>query len=263
MISRYYAQFLSYLSDILKQTRCVNWIIDFHEMRERIIDTLKSLSIRCDPTSGPLVSVIVPTRNEAHRLPKLLYSIKNQCYQNIEIIVADYMSTDGTPQIGKSFGAKVLDVDRPGVGYATYLATNECKGEIIIRTDADTIFPRDIVHLVVKTLQSKGKLLANVGHVYYDGGFIENVLAFYYDKYLRRPWNTTGHFIAFKREIIEKGVNFNPKLRYDDDWDFGYRVYQTFGPRVFHYNYYKCVLVSARRIHATGLLRYVLGFRRR
>ncbi|MEM0241073.1 MAG: glycosyltransferase [Candidatus Nezhaarchaeales archaeon] len=237
--------------------------IDIREMQRRIAHALRSLSVQCAPSSGPLVSVVVPTRNEADRLPKLLYSIKNQCYRDIEVVVADYMSTDSTPQIAKLFGARVLNIEKPGVGYATYLAVNECKGEIIIRTDADTIFPRDILSLVVTMLQKKDKLVAHVGHVYYDGGFIENAMAFYYDKYLRKPWNTTGHFIAFKRELVEKGINFNPKLRYDDDWDFGYRVYQAFGPYVFSYNYYKSILVSARRIRTTGLFKYILGFRGR
>jgi len=241
----------------------VVWAIDIREMRRRIAHALRSLSVQCAPSSGPLVSVVVPTRNEADKLPKLLYSIKNQCYRDIEVVVADYMSIDSTSQIAKLFGARVLNVEKPGVGYATYLAVNECKGEIIIRTDADTIFPKDIISFTVAMLRRKNKLVAHVGHVYYDGGFIENAMAFYYDKYLRKPWNTTGHFIAFKRELVEKGINFNPKLRYDDDWDFGYRVYQAFGPHVFSYNYYRSVLVSARRIHATGLLRYILGFRRR
>lgn len=239
------------------------WITDLREMRERLIHAFKSLLVQCNPVSGPLVSIIVPTRNEANKLSRLLYSIKNQCYQNIEVIVADYMSADRTPQIAKIFGARVLNVDKPGVGYATHLAVDECKGDIIIRTDADAIFPNNIIRLAVNMLQRKEKLVAHVGHVYYDGGFTENVIAFYYDKYLRKLWNTTGHFIAFKRELVERGINFNPQLRYDEDWDFGYRVYQVFGPHVFNYNYYESILVSARRIHATGLFKYILGFRRR
>ncbi len=262
-MSQQFTQLLLYFSDFMRQAKFVTWTIDISEMQRRIAHALRSLSTQCTPSSGPLVSVVVPTRNEADILPKLLYSIKNQCYRDIEVVVADYMSTDGTPQIAKLLGARVLNLEKPGVGYATYLAVYECKGEIIVRTDADTIFPKDIISSTVAMLRDRSKLVAHVGHVYYDGGFIENAMAFYYDKYLRKPWNTTGHFIAFKRELVEKGINFNPKLRYDEDYDFGYRVYQAFGPHVFNYNYYKSVLVSARRIHATGLLRYILGFRRR
>lgn len=92
------------------------------------------------------------------------------------------MSTDGTPQIAKQLGARVLNLDKPGVGYATYLAVDECKGEIIIRTDADTIFLKDITSFTVAMLRDRSKLIAYASYVYYDGGFIENVMAFYHDK---------------------------------------------------------------------------------
>lgn len=52
------------------------------------------------------------------------------------------MSSDRTSQIGKLLGARVLYVDEPGVGHATHLAVNEARGEIMIRTDADTIFTK-------------------------------------------------------------------------------------------------------------------------
>lgn len=186
-MSERYSQLLLYLSKIAKQTKLIGGIIDVYEMRKRILNGYESILIRCNPVKGPLVSVVVPTRNEKHRLPILLHSIKNQCYQNIEVIVADYMSTDGATQITKSLGAKVLAIDKPGVGYATYLGVEECKGEIIIRTDADAIFPKDIVQFSVDMLQRKDKLVTHVGHVYYDAGFIENAMAFYCDKYLKAP----------------------------------------------------------------------------
>lgn len=141
-MSQQFTQLLLCFSDFMRQAKFVTWTIDISEMQRRIAHALRSLSTQCTPSSGPLVSVVVPTRNEADILPKLLYSIKNQCYRDIEVVVADYTSTDGTPQIAKLLGARVLNLEKPGVGYATYLAVYECKGEIIVRTDADTIFPK-------------------------------------------------------------------------------------------------------------------------
>ncbi|MEM1510047.1 MAG: hypothetical protein QW096_09310 [Thermofilaceae archaeon] len=66
---------------------------------------------------------------------------------------------------------KILDVARPGVGYATYLGVNESRGEIIIRTDADAVFPKDIIPFIVAMLRSRDKLVAHVGHIC-GGGFI-------------------------------------------------------------------------------------------
>src|SRR6202022_1844516 len=54
-------------------------------------------SWRCGPGAvAPLPSVIVPTLNGAHLLPECLDSLMRQSYANVEVIVADGASTDGT-----------------------------------------------------------------------------------------------------------------------------------------------------------------------
>jgi len=95
-----------------------------------------------------------------------------------------------------------------------------------------------------------------------DSGFIDNFVAFFNDKYWRDIWKTTGHFIAFKEDIRDV-VNFNPKLRIGEDFDFGWRAYKTFGAKAFHYNYRIAIPVSARRIKISGRTRYLLGYVRR
>jgi len=232
-------------------------------MKSRMTRALKDLHIECVSKFGPLVSIVVPTQNERNRIATLIKSIKASCYKNIEIIVADYLSTDGTPEIARALGARVLEIDRPGVGYASSVAVENSHGDIITRTDADVVFPLNVISIAVEMLRNEEKLVAHVGHVYYDGGLIENFMAFIYDKYLREVWHTTGHFIAFKRGLVEKSLNFNPKLRYDEDYDFGGRIYHRFGARVFAYDYRPSILVPARRIHITGRTRYILGYRKR
>jgi len=49
----------------------------------------------------PKISVIVPTYNSSRTIEKCLKSIKNQTYQNIEIIVIDNNSSDNTLKIAK------------------------------------------------------------------------------------------------------------------------------------------------------------------
>ena len=212
---------------------------------------------------GVKVSVVVPTRNERRYLPRLLSSLRRSPCKNVEIICVDYMSTDGTPDIAKLYGAKVIRVTRKGVGYANHVGVLNANGEIIIKTDADAIFPPNLIPSAVKALTSTANIvLYHVSHIYYDAGIVENLLAHLYDKYWRRPEQTTGHFIAFRREIY-KEVQFDINADVgEDDFKFGSDVYKRFGSHAIYYDRNTYVLVSARRIRKVGLLRYVLGIQR-
>lgn len=61
------------------------------------------------------VGVIIPTRNEAAALPHVLAAIPDWV---TAVVVADYLSKDGTPEIARRHGAIVVHVTRPGYGRA-------------------------------------------------------------------------------------------------------------------------------------------------
>ena len=74
------------------------------KIANRIIDLLKTSNVTND--NEPLVSVIVPNYNHSKYLPDRLESIANQKYKNIEIILLDDASTDGSDNILEEFAAK-------------------------------------------------------------------------------------------------------------------------------------------------------------
>jgi cellulose synthase/poly-beta-1,6-N-acetylglucosamine synthase-like glycosyltransferase len=209
----------------------------------------------------PFITFVVPTRNEAGYLPKLLMSINyiaQVCGVPIETIVVDYRSEDGTLDIAKKMGAKVVEVDKPGVGYASYVGVLNAKGDIVICTDADVIMTPSAIQEIIKVFMiNPEKLIATIGHIYYPLDLTTNLVAYLYDYYIRRPYKTTGYFIAFKKSVIER-VNFNLKLRVHEDYDFGRRAYEIFGLRSMYYNPFVAVFVSARLIKKKGLGRYLL-----
>jgi len=51
---------------------------------------------------GPLVSVLIPARNEEKNISRCVYSLLNQDYRNLELIVLDDSSSDATLQILES-----------------------------------------------------------------------------------------------------------------------------------------------------------------
>lgn len=86
--------------------------------------------------SGPAsISVTIPTKNSASSLPSCLASVEEQGVPT-EIIVADDCSTDGTQQIARSFGAKVLDGPLPLLE-ARYQAFRTSTSGAILLLDSD------------------------------------------------------------------------------------------------------------------------------
>uniref|UniRef100_A0A7J3SLF0 Glycosyltransferase n=1 Tax=Fervidicoccus fontis TaxID=683846 RepID=A0A7J3SLF0_9CREN len=245
--------------DVVKMAITFKIFNEVDEMLNRYEESIKFASASCPKISDISVSVIVPTRNEARNIKRLLTSLRLFRYRNLEVIVADYVSSDNTATIARSFGARTIEVDKPGVGYASFIATNEAKGDIIIRTDADAIlFPKVIAYTLSIFRHFNTIQIVHLGHIYVDSGFIDNFVAFLYDKYWRDIWKTTGHFVAFRKDVRDV-VNFNPNLRIGEDFDFGWRVYKAFGSKAFHYSYRVAVPVSARRIKISGRTGYLLG----
>ena len=89
------------------------------------------------------VSIIIPARNEAHRLPRLLKSIRRQQQVEVEVIVADDQSTDNTRAIAQEYGTDVVDVEShtwSGKSYACYVGVQTAHHECLLFMDADTFF---------------------------------------------------------------------------------------------------------------------------
>ena len=91
------------------------------------------------------VSIIIPTYNEEKRLPTCLDSISRLDYskEDIEVIVVDNGSTDGTREIAKSCGAEVLRDDSMNVSGLRNLGAKHSKGDILAFVDADCIVSKD------------------------------------------------------------------------------------------------------------------------
>jgi len=102
----------------------------------------------------PLVSVIVPAYNAEAYVEQTLKSLLDQTYPNLEIIVVDDGSTDGTAQRVEAMArehSRIRLVRQPnrGVAAARNRAIEESRGEFIAPVDADDIwFPGAVTKLV-------------------------------------------------------------------------------------------------------------------
>lgn len=91
------------------------------------------------------VSIIVPARNEAGRLPQLLRSIAMACSPPGEVIIVDDHSTDATASIARGAGARVIQPDAlpPGWTGKTFACASGARaatGKYLLFLDADVAF---------------------------------------------------------------------------------------------------------------------------
>ena len=100
------------------------------------------------PLDGPMVSIIVPARNEERSIKRCITSLLAQDYHNFEVIAVDDGSTDATPEILAQLAAddprlQVVRVHElpagwAGKAHAIHTGVQHANGEWLLFTDADT-----------------------------------------------------------------------------------------------------------------------------
>ncbi len=86
----------------------------------------------------PLISVMMPTYNNAKYISQAIESIYAQNYSNMEIIVVDDGSTDNTKEILKQYkDIKYFYTEHKGIPFARNIALENSKGEYIAFLDSD------------------------------------------------------------------------------------------------------------------------------
>jgi len=115
----------------------------------------------------PVVSVIVPARNEEVNLGACLHSLVGQTGVSFEIIVVDDGSTDCTREIAQSFaGVHVVEAGPlppgwSGKNHAVWMGAKHARGEWLLFTDADTVhLPGSLARSVAEARQRGAALLS-------------------------------------------------------------------------------------------------------
>jgi glycosyltransferase involved in cell wall biosynthesis len=86
-----------------------------------------------------MISVVIPTLNEAQALPASLMALQNERAEH-ETIVIDGGSRDATVEIASAYGARVLHAPS-GRGSQLCAGAREAAGDILLFLHADSIFP--------------------------------------------------------------------------------------------------------------------------
>jgi succinoglycan biosynthesis protein ExoA len=199
----------------------------------------------------PTVSIVVPCYNEEGTIGTLLQAILDQTYpcRQLEVIIADGMSGDGTRQVINKFQQTHPDlpirvVQNPlrTIPSSLNKAMREARGEFLIRLDAHSVPVPEYVERCVDDLKAgKG---VNVGGVWNirpgSTGWIARGIAaaaahplgagdaLYRLGAPAGPVDTVP-FGAFRRDVFERMGGFDETLLTNEDYEFNLRIRQSGG----------------------------------
>jgi glycosyltransferase involved in cell wall biosynthesis len=107
---------------------------------------------------------VIPAYNEAEFIGSCLDSLQDQDFDGpYEVIVVDNNCTDGTAELARSRGVTVVQEPRAGVCPARQSGTTAASGEIVISTDADTVFSRDWLSRIDQAFRDDPRRVAVAG----------------------------------------------------------------------------------------------------
>ena len=144
------------------------WVIPFFSLPRLARRTPSLTDIAAEP--GPLVSVIVPARNESAVIATVVASILATTYDPIELLVVDDRSTDDTAAIVEGVNDPRLRVVRGerlpagwyGKPWACVQGYRAAKGDLLLFTDADTRHDPELLGRSVAALRQEEAALVTV-----------------------------------------------------------------------------------------------------
>jgi len=199
----------------------------------------------------PTVSVIVPCYNEETTIEWLLGAILAQTYpiEEIEVIIADGLSTDNTRKVIREFKAahpelnlQIVDNPKKIIPSAINIALDHAKGDMIIRLDAHSVPETDYIEKCIEVSEVTGA--ANVGGVWEIRPASDKWTARSIAKATSHPLGAgdaryrfggtagkvhTVPFGAFQKFWMERVGRFDETLLTNEDYEYNYRLRQAGG----------------------------------
>jgi glycosyltransferase involved in cell wall biosynthesis len=228
----------------------------------------------------PLVSIVVPCRNEEAFIGRCLDSILASEYpqSRLEVLVVEGLSTDRSREILARYAAahpaiRLLDNPQGSTPAALNVGIRASSGDIIIRMDAHVLYPPDYIRRLVDGLRESGA--DNVGGVLETMPAEDTPIAkaiaiglshrfgvgnshFRTGTRDRREVDTVP-FGCFRREVFERNGLFDEELIRNQDDEFNFRLI-TRGGKVLLLPDVFCRYFARRSLGALSRMYYQYGY---
>ena len=172
--------------------------------------------------TGPLVTVVVPTKNTERTLDRCLASVRAQTYPNVELVVVDNRSTDATMTIAEKH-ADLAVSGGPERSAQRNQGWRAGHGSYLIFIDADMVLGENVVAEVVETFGKDDKLGAVVlPELAFGEGFLASCRELEKRLYLGDPQVEAAR--AFPRPVLEEIGGYDEAVTGFEDWELPDRV---------------------------------------
>lgn len=212
----------------------------------------------------PLVSVIVPVYKVEKYLDECVESIVNQTYRNLEIILIDDGSPDGSPQLCDNWAHKdprVMVIHKPngGLSDARNAGLEIAKGEYVMFVDSDDFIDKNTISDLLTNITDTDSDIACGGiYKYYDANSIHNI----YNEHLQSDITVFDSLQSLKNllnsmcdcssvcKLYRSSVIRNSRFikgRYNEDVIFLFYIYKKCNRIVYsrhRYYYYRATIGS-------------------
>jgi len=186
------------------------------------------------PMAAGELTIVIPAKNEAKLIPRLLTSLTMQDYSKMSstrVLVADANSTDGTPEIVLGFrdrlNVSVIRGGMPSVG--RNLGAARAESDYVLFLDAD-IEPAhvSVVRRAVELAQRKQLHCVTTNILCRGGSWIDTAVYgvnnfFQYASQVHHPF-ATGMFMLFDRKKFWELGGFNERVLYAEDYQLTLQV---------------------------------------
>lgn len=184
------------------------------------------------------VSIYIPTKNRLDLLKRAINSVRQQTYSNIELIVVDDGSTDGTvdylhKQLDGGTLKAIFNPESKGACFARNQAILAASGYFVTGLDDDDYFTRrDRIELFVnewsRLPRKPAGLFDSVTVLTPRGSLLRHQAPVVTYNDLRRSNLVGSQIFAPKMHFIDSGL-FDPLMPAWQDWDLWLRVSKNFG----------------------------------
>lgn len=180
-----------------------------------------------------MLSVVIPTLNEAVNLPNLLTNLRHCVPNDSEIIVSDGSSTDNTVILARESGCRVVVSKSRSPAIQRNRGAEMAKGDLLLFLDADTVFSEDVISKTLRMFEEK-KLDVASYYFRFNSPKLRYIILFWYGTFLIYLLHffhpvSIGAAILVKKTWFDKVGGFDEKLFVGEDHLFAKRVQDAGG----------------------------------